>query len=1631
MLKLGINMKSLELNKLKLFEKQEKKSKNHLGLKQTQIIIIGNTWLCHECCKIVFNSPRHELIAVITEDLKVQRLCTEYRIKLLTYAQYTVSNYQNYVLFSIANERIFSKSFIKNHMIKYAINYHDSLLPTYAGINSTTWAIFNNEKSHGITWHKINYGIDEGDIIEQTEITIKPDETALSLNLKCTQQAIVLFTRLLSNLLNQKIQFKKQNLSQKSYYGLDHLPQNYGFINNCKSLEHIYRYSRALYFGKDYPNKVASAKIQLEKIVYLLDIPTFTTKPQDINNIEGLYIFSEDKSLYFETIRNVYGIKVNLNKVISTNDLTLHIIEFNQNDWHILKIIKKNEKKYLSYALSLNEKSNTIFSKITTNDKLFKFSYSIDADNLSSKNLISAISLILLRLCQEDDFLVYGYLKNIKLENLYNLIDNKYLLELNQKQLELKLRDFESYVNESSNKKHLLAKDFYYRYNCTNLLTGIGIYQNDTFTHTIMPHRLNFIIQDNKIAIISSGIDKFEINAVISSLKVVIKEYKNHLKQNIKLNEVGLLSTEDYQKISFDWNKTDKPYPKNKTIHQLFEEQVERSPFNIAVVFKNKQLTYTEVNAKANQLSRYLRSITHIEPDTLIALCLDKSLEMIIGIFGILKSGAAYVPIDFSYPDTRIKYILNDTKTFCLLTRSENVPRLKSLSVIPIIALDKNCYQKLSVDNLMPISASNNLAYVIYTSGTTGQPKGVGIMHKSLCNMVFSQKEHLNIGESSRILQYSSISFDASVWEIFSSLSFGSQLHIVQKKIKHDIRALEKYISLNKINIAALTPSNLKSSTPRNIKTLKYLISAGEKCTSSILDKWKPILINSYGTTENTVCMTLRKFKKDDLANNIGKPLGNIKCYVLDLRLNLIPLGVVGELHISGISLARNYLNQPKLTAEKFIDNPFSTEFDKKNGYDRLYKTGDLVRWLPDGNLEYIGRKDTQVKIRGFRIELTEIKSALINIKGIQQAIVINKMINDEQYLFGYYIANDQINPELILKQLSKKLPHYMVPSATLQINEIPLTINGKIDIHALPDIIFQSSQIYVEPTTEEEVIVCQAFSSVLLIEKIGVDDDFFTLGGNSIKAIQLVMILHSNFEIEVAEIFNLRTPRKLAHNKSITYDLLISKLEQIKHAYIKYDSKSPTVIVLRKKEKYLASIKHIAVNFCTTKSIKSVLLTGATGFLGCNLLHQLLTLTQYQVYLCIRAKDRTHAMQRMANKYQFYFDLSLKDHFGDRLVYIPCDLEKERIGLSDTEYHELAQNIDSIMHCAALAKHYGIEEVFYNANVQATIHLLKLCELTTLKDFHYISTYSVMTDMYQDNENIFTEDDELNINSEWNSPYNKTKYLGEMNTIKWRKKGINSSSYRVGNLAFMQQNIKVQENVKDNYFATYVTFIGRLGCITSSMDQVEISPADKTAEAIVKIFDKAELNNRIHHVFNPNRIKLSEMLEKSNHKITIVKFETFINRLITYLHMNDNCNLIGLFLLRMRWHPDGKKSSVFGKYITIVLQNKTEAIFKMINFKWSILSKKHLRAYIEKLTDTFDKVLETPITGTKFLRLKQFLKNFNKVIKVGRIKGLRTFKAHKKDFVITCLLLLMIPFLYVLELLDMITVLSSLDIFI
>ncbi len=608
-------------------------------------------------------------------------------------------------------------------------------------------------------------------------------------------------------------------------------------------------------------------------------------------------------------------------------------------------------------------------------------------------------------------------------------------------------------------------------------------------------------------------------------------------------SQFNLLSPQEYKQVVCDWNATDKEYRKDKTIIDLFEEQVIKVPHNIAVEFEEKELSYRQLNEQANKLADYLKTNYNTGTNDLVGILLDRSEMVIVAMLGILKAGAAYVCIDPDYPRTRKEFIIADTSLNVLITQADYMFDLDFYTGnlfaidVQLAALDaplQEVKQKVKPDDL---------AYVIYTSGTTGKPKGVMVEHKGLANFIQFQVNYLEMKGNDTALQFASFVFDASLAEIFTALTIGAKLSIVSATVKKDARLLSEYIRKRQINIADIPPSLLSVMPYTEFPSLKTIIIGGQSCPAETISKWSDNrrLVNAYGPTEITICATMHKYERGDLNTKIGRPIDNARVYVVDNNFNPVPVGITGELYIGGAGLTRAYLNRPELSAERFVPNPFASETDKAKAYTRLYKTGDLVRWLPDGTLEYIGRNDGQVKIRGFRIELGEIENALLQIPGIKQSCVLAKERKSEtgttKYIVAYYVpdnTSDTLSQSSIIHSLAQVLPEYMVPGVVIAMESFALTINGKLDKRALPDPEFNTSpEGYVAPVTATETEACKIWQEVLGLEQVGITDNFFRIGGNSILAIQVShqMSIVLNSDVKVADIFKLKNIGALLEN--------------------------------------------------------------------------------------------------------------------------------------------------------------------------------------------------------------------------------------------------------------------------------------------------------------------------------------------------------------------------------------------------------------------------------------------------------------------------------------------------------------------
>ncbi|MEM6684275.1 MAG: amino acid adenylation domain-containing protein, partial [Bacteroidota bacterium] len=563
------------------------------------------------------------------------------------------------------------------------------------------------------------------------------------------------------------------------------------------------------------------------------------------------------------------------------------------------------------------------------------------------------------------------------------------------------------------------------------------------------------------------------------------------------------------------------------TIIDRFEEIAKKYPNNTAVVFEGESLTYQELDAQSNQLAHYLRSEHNIGTEDLVGILLDRSHWMIVSILGILKAGAAYVPIDPNYPEARKEYILQETKAKLLITSTDYMFDIYYFEET-ILAIDVETeFLQMSTQKPSVAISQENMAYVLFTSGSTGKPKGAILTHEAVLNTALAEKETFKINANERCLQFASFAFDASVWETFLALLSGASLHITTEDTRKNPEQLLSYILTNEITVATMPPSYLRLIPVHKLTTLNTLITAGEQVTYEDIAGFETIgnYYNAYGLTETSICTSIHKVRPEEYQQTgpipIGNPIRNMSYYVLQDNI-ICPVGVAGELCIGGIGLAKGYYNNEQLTSEKFVDNPFVPS-------ERMYKTGDLVRWRSDGTIEFLGRIDDQVKLRGYRIELGAIESSLSSHTEIRESVALVRELAGQQELIAYYVSDSALEVVALRNHIATNLPQYMLPTHYVHVLHMPLTPNGKIAKKKLPNpeiIAPQEDTFFREATTETEKRVVAIWEEILGRERIGLDDDFFVLGGHSLRATRLLNKFHKEFEVrlELGDLFTATT---------------------------------------------------------------------------------------------------------------------------------------------------------------------------------------------------------------------------------------------------------------------------------------------------------------------------------------------------------------------------------------------------------------------------------------------------------------------------------------------------------------------------
>jgi amino acid adenylation domain-containing protein len=661
------------------------------------------------------------------------------------------------------------------------------------------------------------------------------------------------------------------------------------------------------------------------------------------------------------------------------------------------------------------------------------------------------------------------------------------------------------------------------------------------------------------------------IERLLAQLETVLLSMTDHL--DLRLADVDFLSEAERQRLLHEWNATTVAYPQDQCLHELVAAQAARTPEATALIFEGQSLTYAQLDQRANQLAHYLQSLG-VGPESLVAICLERSLELVIGLLGILKAGGAYVPLDPAYPPERLQFMLSDSQTPVLLTQQQLAEALatrqrSSDGALQVISLDGDWPQIAAQPSAAPHSTvkAGNLAYMIYTSGSTGQPKGALNTHRAICNRLLWMQDSYQLTAADRVLQKTPFSFDVSVWEFFWPLLTGATLVIARPGGHQDPAYLVDLIARERITTLHFVPSMLRifldEPSLSRVGSLKRVLCSGEALSYELQERFfarlDAELHNLYGPTEAAVDVSFWACERDSREPSvpIGTPVANTRLYILDAQLHLLPVGAPGELYIGGVQVGRGYHRRPALTAEKFVPDPFAQGSTATPGA-RLYKTGDLARFRPDGAIEYLGRLDHQVKIRGNRVELGEIEAALLEHPAVREAVVVAREDaspaggSPDQRLVAYVVANKEstmeqeerqgaedrsvfsafCSPQELRAFLQPRLPSYMLPSAFVFLDTLPLTPNGKLDRRALPAPERSTEQrVYIAPRTELERAIAEIWVAVLGVEQVGLDDNFFDLGGHSLLAMQVHSKLreHLGRDLSMLDLFKYTTVGALA----------------------------------------------------------------------------------------------------------------------------------------------------------------------------------------------------------------------------------------------------------------------------------------------------------------------------------------------------------------------------------------------------------------------------------------------------------------------------------------------------------------------
>lgn len=998
------------------------------------------------------------------------------------------------------------------------------------------------------------------------------------------------------------------------------------------------------------------------------------------------------------------------------------------------------------------------------------------------------------------------------------------------------------------------------------------------------------------------------------------------------ISSFEIISKNETKKLLKEFNNTSVEYDKNSTIVKEFEKIVKKYPNNIAVKDNHMSYTYDELNKRANVLAHKI--LEQKVTSEIIAFSLKRSVDIVVTILAILKSGHTYMPIDPEYPTERINFMLENSETKILITNEDFYKNL-NYNGNCILYNELNLASKKNSKNLGLEISPEKLCYIMYTSGSTGTPKAVSIKHYNVLNFVKSMHKKLDYTPSANnnVLSVTTVCFDIFVFELYPTLLAGLTLVIADELESRTPKLLSDTISRHKISKILTTPSRIEllfsdAKCLKSLTNVKELILGGEPLSYILLNKLrthtKSKLYNLYGPTETTVYSTFK-----DVTNcesiTIGKPINNTQIYILNDNNKIQPIGLVGEICIGGDGVGSGYYKNKEKTKLAFIKNPYGT--------GTIYKTGDLGYWRHDGELVCLGRKDYQVKIRGYRIELDDISNNILNFDSIEKCVVVDKTdSNGKKYLCAYFVSSKKIDIDELKKYLVDILPHYMIPSYLVQLDKLPLTINHKVDRNALPDPSisnFKEASTYTEPQTKVEKDLCTIFKKCLSLNKIGTENDIFEYPIDSLDIIKVqTIMLKYNYKLNTQDFYKFRTIKKLAQ------EIETKNMQQISQEEMNYLS---TINQSFYKYPYLMQF--------SKKHYNNVLLLGSTGYLGIHLLNQLLVNTKCNITCIIRRKNNIDSQQRLIELYNFYFHKKLP---LDRITIINSNITKPQFGLSNTRYNKLRDSIDICLNAAANVRYYGDYQRFKEINIDVVQNLIDFCAGTNIQLVH-ISTLGVAGNYlvnHQRKNSDFGEND-FYIGQEFKeNVYIQTKFEAEKLIYENAKNNLNVSIIRVGNLTSRYKDGAFQKNFEENAFYSILMLILKYHVIPNTIlnNFLEFTPIDYCSNAIIKLIFNVEINKHVFHLFNSNYIHISELLkifEELGYSTEILTGSEFKKKILNLSNMYQEEAILKGVINNL----DDEEGILLNSTINQKNDN-TNSCLEKLNFEWPNITEE----YIEKI---------------------------------------------------------------------------------